>query len=1215
MKKKFGKKALIFTIFILAIIVATVAVIYAANSYTAKDIKWEFTIDGDNATITKVTLSAKTKEFKIPSTVKDDSTGKEYTVTAIGAKAFQNNKNVFGELTIPSSVTSIGDYAFEGTYIFGAVKIPRNVASIGDGAFKNCDGITEVELPSGIIKIQKATFEGCFALGKVNTENIVTFGERCFYGCRALYDFTISQKAKTIQSEAFYNCDAIEGTLDNSMLTALSNNAFQNCDRIVTVILPDSGINFSAYTGCTGLQGYEVLDTNKTYISIDGVLHSKDGTQILKYPTTKSDEVYTVSDTVTTISAEIFKGTTTLKEVVLTKNVTTLKEKAFTGSSIEFIYIPDSVKTIEFDTFKDCKSLKTVILGEGVEVVGSGAFSGSSVSLIIAGNDMITPISTSGGKFYYASEYRCATHIYGYNDNPPTCEEYGYNKCIACLRYEYVKETDHNGAIIDSAPATCTTDGYRTVDCIDCGKVATAVTEPAIGHVSDGKVYTIMSSYMSPKVKYSTCVVCNCMYVDEYMADFNMRGDVNCDSIINYTDLTLLEKYVKDADSVTEFYRANADIARDGKVDQADIDMLKSYLDGEIDSLPASNQTCKDGHGKKLTLEIVKQSCETDGFRIRYCENCGALTDELYTKKVQHSLINVQEILPTCALDGQRIGECTICNKKVYETIEKYEHTRNWYAVAGQRGHEYSTCTVCGEFEHRTVDYSEFEKLIESLPLICTCPGTKCSSVKDKLLVHLVESYYKQETYNAILAILENYNSALTQTEIDKNVQNLFETLKTAQYNVTDVPSIFIESVPNAQREGYISTRIIVASLGADGKPKIDAIDYSGKVKIRGRSSDDHAKRPYNIKFSSSVDLFGLGSGKKYCLLSNYNDSTLLKNALMFELSEMFGIENSCRYVIVDLYTKGTYAGSYLLVTPVDVGEDRVDIDEETDFLLEVEKQFDTDDGSMDKYEQEEIYSPIFNMRTAVNAPEIQDMSGKSLSLLYKYIMQIDFAIYSGDWNLIQQYVDVESVAKYYVLHDLFKEVDIIWDSTRFYIEDGKLYAGPAWDFDLSMFWDRNSIGGGTAYNERAFYQNLASNMSEGGVLHKTATGEWASLQWYNSDGNLWESGNTYIYFRSLYRNSPEFVELICQKVADLNDEMTLLYESVVENGVLIEENVIDSIVLNEQISGSIKRNNDALKGGYASYSEDVKSLRNWLKERNEWMQEHYAKKLAEMNK
>jgi len=1212
MKKKFGKKALIFILTLLTLAVATVAVVFAAN-YTVDDIKWEFEINGENATIKKAVLSSKTKEFKIPSTVKDDSTGKEYTVTAIASKAFQNNKNVFGELTLPSTLTSIGSYAFEGTYIYGKIKIPKSVTTIEEGAFKNCDGISEVSLPSGIIKIEKSTFEDCYALNKINTENIVTFSEKCFYNCRALYDFTFSQKAETIQSEAFYNCDSIEGTVDNSMITDLSSNAFSNCDRIETVILPNNGVNFGAYNGCIGLQNYEVLESNKNYSSIDGVLHSKDGTKILKYPTTKKDSVYRVSDTVTTIGTETFKGTTALKEVILTKNVTSLETKAFTGSSIEFIYIPDSISAIEFDTFKDCKSLKTVILGEGVEVVGAGAFTGSSVSLIIAGNDMITPISTNNGSFYFASEYHCTEHIYGYNDNPPTCEEYGYNKCIACLRYEYVKETDHNGAIIESAPATCTEDGYRIVECIDCGKTAKAITEKAIGHVSDGKVYTIMSGYKSPKIKYSTCLVCGNMYVDEYLADFHILGDVNCDSIINYKDLTALENYIKDESSVTEFYRANADITRDGKVDRADINLLNSYLAGEIDSLPSSNYTCTN-HGKKITLEIIKHSCETDGFRIRYCDSCGLLTDELYTKKLDHTLVNVQEITPTCALDGQRIGDCTTCNKKIYEKIEKLEHSRNWYAVEGQRGHEYSTCTACGEFEHRTVNYSEFDKLIDSLPLICTCTGTKCASIKDNLTSHLVKTYYKQETYNAILAILENFNSALTQDEIDKNVNNLFETLKNAQYNVTDVPTIFIESVPEAQREGYIPTRIIVASIGEDGKPRIDAVEYNGQVKIRGRGSSGFSQKPYNIKFSSSVDLFGMGGGKKYCLLSSSGDSTMIRNALMFEVSHLFGIENSCKYKVVDVYTKGKYAGSYLLTTPVDVGEDRVDIDKDEDFLIEIEKQWDTDDGSTDQYDQELLISPIFKIRAAVNAPEIKDMSGKALSLFYQYTMEIDFAIYSGDWARIQEHVDVESIAKYYVLHDYLKEIDIIWDSTRFYIKDGVLYGGPAWDFDYSMFWA--GTNGGTAYNEHAFYKNQSGTVCAGGEIGKTATGEWASLDWYVSNGSLWESGNTYIYFRALWRNSPEFIELVCKTVADLNDEMSLIYSDVMENnGVLKELNIIDSIVLDEKISGSIKRHNDALKNGYPSYSEEIKSLRQWLQERNEWMQEHYAAKLEAMQK
>ena len=162
------------------------------------------------------------------------------------------------------------------------------------------------------------------------------------------------------------------------------------------------------------------------------------------------------------------------------------------------------------------------------------------------------------------------------------------------------------------------------------------------------------------------------------------------------------------------------------------------------------------------------------------------------------------------------------------------------------------------------------------------------------------------------------------------------------------------------------------------------------------------------------------------------------------------------------------------------------------------------------------------------------------------------------------------------------------------------------------MFWDL-STQGGTAFNEHTFYKNLSNSMCEGGVKEQTWTGEWASLQWY-ANGSLWNSNDYYIYFRALYRHSPDFVKLVCKTVADLNDEMTLLYKNQLnEDGKVEKQNIIDSIVLDDKISGSIKRNNDALKSGYANYSEDVKSLRNWLQKRNEWMQKHYAEKLTKL--
>ncbi len=1185
MKKNFSKIGLVFILtFIILALAVTIATI-AANYTDPDGIKWTYSVNADKstATITGVTLTKQTKEFIIPSTVSDEN-GNIYTVTAIKDNAFNQStkKLVFGKLTIPSTVTSIGSNAFAGTYIFGKVEIPESVIFIGSGAFSNCDGITEVVLSSQVKTIEADTFNGCYALNTINLDNVSTIKSKAFYECPALCYISFSDKIKTIESNAFYNCLSLHGKIDISSVTTIGQNAFYQCNGIESFIIPDISHNMNAYNTCSGVEAYYTTEKNKDYLSIDGVLHSKDGKTVLIYPSTKSDAEYRVADSVTTIGRLAFNGTKNLKTVILGKNVTKLENEAFAGSSITHAYISESVTTVGFDLFKNCTALTWVVFGANVQAIGTGAFYNTPLlDFVIAKNDMVTAIATNAD-FYYASEYVCSEHIYGYADKTPTCDEYGYNKCIICDRYEYIKETNHSGAILEEVKASCTTDGYRVVECFVCNKTVTAVTEKSTGHVSNGKVYSVSAGYKSPAFKYSTCTVCNEMYVSEYDADFYILGDVNCDGRISYADLAVLKNYVNDNSSVKEISVVNADIARDGKVDQKDLSMLNAYLNGHIDALPKLNIECKS-HSKN-TIELVKASCEHDGFRIRYCMDCGALTDELTTNMLEHTFTESIVITPSCSKTGQRISKCSTCEKKIIEALDKAEHTGRWYTIDKQRGYEYTSCDVCGEIDSRTVDYSAFDALIKQIP-------------------KYYEVYFQPETVNIIEPIIANYDLSLTQAEVDQSVSILSNALANAQYMVYDVPVVFINANVFS-KDSYNDATIIIAYNDDDGKTKIEAIDYNGEVKIRGRSSADHQKTPYNFKFNSKVDLFGMGAGKKYCLLSNQNDTTLLKNALMFELSDLLGIENSCKYEVVDLYTNGSYRGSYLLTTPTDVGSNRVDIDEDYDFLFEVEHnplQEDKDKSFL-------IQSPIFGIEFLVNSPEIVDMKPEALSSMRTTVALIDFAIKSGDWELIQQYVDVDSVAKYFILHDMLKEVDIIWDSTRFYVEDGKLYGGPGWDFDLSMFWDGSSIGGGTAVNERAYYQNLANNKCEGGVLNNTATGVWASIEWL-APGK--DSTDDRIWFCSLYKHSPDFVKLVCRYVAELNDEMSLLYEDKLdEKGRVTEQNIIDSIICDERIEGSIIRNRNKFNISKSTYDEAVEDLRDWLKERNEWMQEFYANKL-----
>ena len=1199
MEKKFSKIKLFF---VLTFILLALTMVFSTSGATYTDesnTKWEFSVnaDGSTATITGASLSKKTSEFNIPKTVSDGTN--TYTVTAIGSNAFNKSaisKLVFGELTIPDTVKTINSGAFANTYIYDVVVIPESVTYIGSSAFENCDGIMEVVLPSGVSVIETNTFKNCFAISKINLDNIVSIKNSAFYNCPALYDIEFSNKLLSIEANAFYKCNSLSGVFDLSSVTSIASGAFVDCARIEGFVLPNNNINsstktniFAAFSNCPKIGEYHVTDKHPTYMSVDGVLYSKDGKTLLVYPKAKTDKIFTPIDSVTTIGKQAFNGTLYLEEVILGENVTTLVDESFFGASIVRAYIPDNIKAVPFDVFKNCTKLEWIVFGSGVQLIGSGVLAGtSSINLVIVKNDMAS-LPASNGETHYASDYKCTNHIYGYLDKAPLCDEYGYNRCIICDRYEYVSPTNHSGAILEVVKRSCTTDGYMIVDCFECGEEVKVVTDKTPGHISNGKIYAVTAGFKTPAFTYSTCTVCGEMFIVDYSANFHILGDINCDGVINFFDMSDLKAYCEDNSSVT-IAETNADINGDRLINGDDLKMLTDYLFGNIEELPESKVQCTS-HGKKSTIEIIKPTCETNGFRIRYCSSCGILTDEINSPSLDHTFDSSFVIDSSCNLEGQRISHCTTCNQEIVEVLKKAPHSHFWYSIAGQRGYEYSICDKCGTLESRTVDYSVFESLIKQVP-------------------KYYQQYYAPQTLNLVEPAVANFSIALTQAEVDENVKLLSSALANAQYMIYGAPTVFIEDAPSSKgNQSYQPTKIIVAYMDENGKTCVEAIDYNAEIKVRGNTTADHtSKLPFNIKFSSKVDLFDMGASKKYCLLSNLNDNTYIRNALAFELSYKLGLDYACKYKVVDVCANGKYYGSYLLTTAVDVGEDRVDIDKELDYLIEIEYSFTKDAEDCIYFENANGNNPtpIYGMRLLINEPEKADMSGASLSRLHRLLAHIEFAIYSGDWELIQQYVDVDSVAKYFILHEMLKEIDIFWDSTRFYIEDGKLHGGPAWDFDLSMVYN-----GGGGQGESSAHSNTNGWLCEGGVAGDSTTGVWASIEWkHNSDGSY------RLWFCALYLESPEFVELVCQYVLEYNEALTSVYADIYdERGNLVEKNLIDSIIYDEENLASFDRNRNKFGTLRQDYLKNVETVRTWLQNRNKWMQEFYAEKLEQIQK
>ena len=379
---------------------------------------------------------------------------------------------------------------------------------------------------------------------------------------------------------------------------------------------------------------------------------------------------------------------------------------------------------------------------------------------------------------------------------------------------------------------------------------------------------------------------------------------------------------------------------------------------------------------------------------------------------------------------------------------------------------------------------------------------------------------------------------------------------------VRDIAAVYIETDKTIVREEYRACSIKVVDIYGN-----TVEDAASKIKVRGNSTSSGAKKPYNFKLSGKTELLGMGKAKKWCLLANCYEKTLIRNEMVFD----FARNSTClQYTpdsrFVDVYLNGVLQGNYILCEAVEAGSSRVDIDiENGEFLLERDVR--EDEGTV------YINSPVLGIRFGINEPE--EPTQEQLNSLNAFLRKAETALSSGKMSEIEKYFDVASVVDFYIIMEYFKQVDISVGSTRFYIKDGKIYGGPVWDFDLTMGNCLSSYY--TAYN----------NVGGSG---KSCEGIYCNVDWFR-------------YFNKI----PEFQKLRNDRFLELQDGIVKLYTRTV-NGI----SYIDTVT--EQYGASFARNykeakwkidkvySDLERIPEKTYEGNLNYLRTWLKERNEWL-------------
>ena len=303
-----------------------------------------------------------------------------------------------GDVTIPDSVTEIGDDAFYNCDALTSVTIPNSVTEIGDDAFENCGSLTSVTIPDSVTSIGSSAFYDCSSLESVTIGNSVTYiGSCAFYNCSSLESVYITDltawmniKFEYASSNPLYNgADLyLNGSLVTKLVipdsvTSIGSYTFRGCSSLESVTIPDSvtSIGEGAFSGCDNLE--ITINTDDKY------LYSEDGTTILLCDSSVTS--VTIPENVASINSGAFACCRNVETIETGDTLMSLSGLPIT-SALKSITIGNGVTSIDSYAFENCSSLASVTIGNSVMSIGSDAFTNCSNLINVVIPESVTEI-------------------------------------------------------------------------------------------------------------------------------------------------------------------------------------------------------------------------------------------------------------------------------------------------------------------------------------------------------------------------------------------------------------------------------------------------------------------------------------------------------------------------------------------------------------------------------------------------------------------------------------------------------------------------------------------------------------------------------------------------------------------------------------------------------------------------------------------------------
>ncbi|MBO7602845.1 MAG: CotH kinase family protein [Bacteroidales bacterium] len=260
-------------------------------------------------------------------------------------------------------------------------------------------------------------------------------------------------------------------------------------------------------------------------------------------------------------------------------------------------------------------------------------------------------------------------------------------------------------------------------------------------------------------------------------------------------------------------------------------------------------------------------------------------------------------------------------------------------------------------------------------------------------------------------------------------------------------------------------------------------VHYQGTLSMKGRGNStwtQFPKKPYALKLDSKAEILGMPKHKRWCLLANWMDRTLIRNDVAFELSRRIGMEWTPSGQFVELFLNGEHRGNYYLCEQIKVDENRVNIaslgkkvtegEELTGgYLMECDLWYNEDFKFM---------SPVHNVPWQFKDPD--EINDAQFNYMYDYVSRFEASLFESARFAAREYLDYiepETFVDWWLVNELAQNSEINQPKSAYIYKDrgGKLKAGPVWDFDWGTFIPRdkyNYVAMGQKYYFHQLFQD-----------------------------------------------------------------------------------------------------------------------------------------------